>query len=264
MNLRAFQLVLKHYVPSMSHCAWTIWDCVVVKYMSQLLFRMARSFPKTRNTVTTLLRRIPFEGRHLRGMCRSSLPYQDIIVFQSLRKACDHANEQWRAHEIAVESGLLTDEDVNGIVELINHFLRWHPRHKIARRLVERQKQSFPPPIEFEPSCEPCSVCMEQKRLEVLECGHTFCKQCLLCWSPRTCPLCRQPFIVFDNPPLDILSSDLLTIWSCCCWAVDNRIPWEISRHRYGDADVHHIGAGVYPINNVFVGPRNTSELSDI
>mmetsp|Transcript_55323 Transcript_55323/g.130603 ORF Transcript_55323/g.130603 Transcript_55323/m.130603 type:complete len:115 (+) Transcript_55323:74-418(+) len=54
-----------------------------------------------------------------------------------------------------------------------------------------------------------CSICLDlMHNAHVLDCGHTFCEDCIVDWMrrQRTCPVCRTPIDgrpIPVQPPLD-------------------------------------------------------------
>lgn len=52
-----------------------------------------------------------------------------------------------------------------------------------------------------------CSICLEPfKQPTVLQCGHSYCKSCIIGFKDKKCPFCRQTFDetkLYHNVPLE-------------------------------------------------------------
>ena len=54
-----------------------------------------------------------------------------------------------------------------------------------------------------------CAICMESFKIPLtLNCGHTFCEDCLIQYNTNICSICRQE-IIFENINTNIILTKL-------------------------------------------------------
>lgn len=70
------------------------------------------------------------------------------------------------------------------------------PNDSVKSSLMKSPGKNLKNPDELVPSCCICYTYDSIQITGLLDCGHTFCYDCILSWSKvcNTCPLCKEPF----------------------------------------------------------------------
>ena len=81
------------------------------------------------------------------------------------------------------------------VVAMWNHLpgLQDDPASAAADLLAAQTAEALVVQIELEAADFSCTLCATAKNLQLLECGHEFCRDCIPKILPPVCPMCRRP-----------------------------------------------------------------------